>query len=169
MWIRLADGFKYFTCVETSYLNADTCRFDPFSPACATFLAELCNPITRQAIELQSCSNPLRMQQVLQSKSKKWFFVLGLSFSWGNVTRRSVFALFWLFWPSLPPWPCCVRYSSIGAFPWATNLLAVSASKFAMNKGYHMRLYRQSHASLVKAKQVQWTHERTHISWSSLT
>ena len=35
------------------------------SPACATFLVELCNPITRQAIELQSCSNPLRIQQVL--------------------------------------------------------------------------------------------------------
>jgi len=39
--------------------------FDLFSPACATFLAELCNPITRQAIELESCSNLLRIQQVL--------------------------------------------------------------------------------------------------------
>jgi len=47
--------------------------FNPFSPACATFLAELCNPITRQAIELESCSKPLRIQQVLQSKSKKNF------------------------------------------------------------------------------------------------
>jgi len=37
----------------------------PFSPACDTFLAELCNPITRQAIEVESCSNPLRIQQVL--------------------------------------------------------------------------------------------------------
>ena len=27
-----------------------------FSPACVTFLAELCNPITRKAIELESCS-----------------------------------------------------------------------------------------------------------------
>jgi len=35
------------------------------SPAKATFLPELCNPITRQAIELSSCSNPLRIQQVL--------------------------------------------------------------------------------------------------------
>jgi len=31
----------------------------------ATFLAESCNPITRQAIELESCSNPLRIQQGL--------------------------------------------------------------------------------------------------------
>jgi len=37
----------------------------PLSPAKTTFLAELCNPITRQAIELESCSNPLRIQQVL--------------------------------------------------------------------------------------------------------
>jgi len=39
--------------------------FNPFSTVCATFLAELCNPITPQAIELESCSNPLRIQQVL--------------------------------------------------------------------------------------------------------
>jgi len=30
-----------------------------------TFHAEVCNPITRQAIELESCSNPLRIQPVL--------------------------------------------------------------------------------------------------------
>jgi len=35
------------------------------SPACTTFLVKLCNPITRQAIELESSSNPLRIQQVL--------------------------------------------------------------------------------------------------------
>ena len=33
-------------------------HFSPLSPACATFLAELSNPITRQAIELESCSKP---------------------------------------------------------------------------------------------------------------
>jgi len=37
----------------------------PTSPAKTTFHTELCNPITRQAIELESCSNPLRIQQVL--------------------------------------------------------------------------------------------------------
>jgi len=70
----------------------------PFSPPCATFLAELCNPITRQAIELERRSNTLRIQPVLSSKSKKKFFVLGLSFSGENVTCSGVFALFW---PSL--------------------------------------------------------------------
>jgi len=44
---------------------ASTFHFNPFSPACATFLVELCNPITHQAIELESCPNPLRIQQVL--------------------------------------------------------------------------------------------------------
>jgi len=38
---------------------------NPLSPACATFLVKFCNPITRQAIELESCSNLLRIQQVL--------------------------------------------------------------------------------------------------------
>jgi len=33
----------------------------PLTPARATFFAELCNPITQQAIEPQSCSNPLRL------------------------------------------------------------------------------------------------------------
>jgi len=70
----------------------------PFSPAYVTFLAELCNPITRQAIELENSSNPLRIQQALQTKQKK-IFVLGLSFSGGSVTGRGVFALFW---PSVP-------------------------------------------------------------------
>jgi len=38
---------------------------NPFSPAYTTFFADLRNPTTRQAIELESCSNPLRIQQVL--------------------------------------------------------------------------------------------------------
>ena len=44
-------------------------NFNPLSPVCATFLVELCNPISRQAKELESCSNPLGIQQVLSSKS----------------------------------------------------------------------------------------------------
>jgi len=38
---------------------------NPFSPTCATFLVKLCNLISRQAIDLERCSNPLRIQQVL--------------------------------------------------------------------------------------------------------
>ena len=72
---------------------------DPFSPTCTTFLAEVWNPVTHQAIKLESCSNPLRIQQVLKSNSKKQIFRLGLSFSGGSVTSRGDFELFW---PSLP-------------------------------------------------------------------
>ena len=50
---------------DNANLRRIGCRINPFSPACATFLAELCNPITHQAIELESCSNPLRIQQVV--------------------------------------------------------------------------------------------------------
>jgi len=39
--------------------------FNPFSPAKAPNLAELCNPITRQAIELESYPNHPWIQQVL--------------------------------------------------------------------------------------------------------
>jgi len=48
-----------------NHLGVQGLKVNPFSPTCATFLAELCNPITRQAIELESCSNPLRIQKVL--------------------------------------------------------------------------------------------------------
>jgi len=37
---------------------------NPSSPACATLFAKLCNSITCQQLELESCSNPLRIQQV---------------------------------------------------------------------------------------------------------
>jgi len=40
-------------------------RFNPFSPGKATNLAELCDLITHQAIELESYPNHPRIQQVL--------------------------------------------------------------------------------------------------------
>jgi len=39
--------------------------FNPLGPGCTPFFAELCNPITRQAIELESYPNHPRIQQVL--------------------------------------------------------------------------------------------------------
>jgi len=39
--------------------------FSPFSPAKAPNLAELCNPIIRQVIELESYPNHQRIEQVL--------------------------------------------------------------------------------------------------------
>jgi len=64
----------------------------PLTTARTNILARPFLGINRQALWLESCPNPLRIQQVLESKSKKSFFVLGLSFSGGNVTSRGVFA-----------------------------------------------------------------------------
>ena len=50
---------------------------------------------TNPALELESCSNPLRIQQVLQSKSKKKFFVFG--------GERHKWGCFWLPGPGLQP------------------------------------------------------------------
>jgi len=46
-------------------------QLKPVRPACALFLAELSNSITRQSVELESCLNPLRIRQVFQFRLKK--------------------------------------------------------------------------------------------------
>jgi len=63
---------------------------NPFSPAKAPNLGELCNPKTHQAIELESYPNHPRIQQVLRSKSKKTFFVFGGGFLEVMAQRRHV-------------------------------------------------------------------------------
>ena len=63
-------------------------KVNPFSPVYATFLAELCNPTTRQAIKLESRSNPRRIQQGCSQNRKKkfsfwvWAFLGGTSQVW---------------------------------------------------------------------------------------
>ena len=69
---------------------------DPISPAKTTFHAELCNTITRQAIELESCLNPLRIQHVLSSKSKNKFFHIRWGVFGGNATSGGVFGYIYL-------------------------------------------------------------------------
>jgi len=77
----------------------------PLSPACTTFLEKFCNPITRQAIELESCSNSQRIQQVLQSKLKKTIFGFGGGFSGGVVTKKTCFGKTGHLWLALGPNP----------------------------------------------------------------
>jgi len=50
----------------------------------AAFLTKICNSITRQQIELESCSNPPQTRQVFQFRSKKTFFCFGFGvlFEW---------------------------------------------------------------------------------------
>ena len=71
---------------------------NPFSPAKAPNLAELCNPITRQAIELDSYPNHPRIQQNLVIKIEKHVF----RFWWGDLWKwRHKEGMFWKFWPLL--------------------------------------------------------------------
>jgi len=51
--------------IDLSSNNSENNRLNPFSPAKKPNLAEICNPITRQAIELESYPNHPRIQQVL--------------------------------------------------------------------------------------------------------
>jgi len=81
---------------------------NPLSPAKTTFHAELCNPITRQVIELESCSNPLRIQQVFSWNQKKNFSFLVGGFR-GNATSGSVFGYLYL---ALGPNPLGHYYGS---------------------------------------------------------
>ena len=87
---------------------AASTAINPFSPAKTTFHAELCNPATCQAIELESCLNPLRFQQVLQSKSKKTIFRFRQGVFRGEHHK---WRCFWLHLPVPRPQP-------IGPFLW---------------------------------------------------
>jgi len=58
-------SFQKFLLRGLSILRTVLLNIHPFSPVKTTFHGELCNPIPRQAIELESCSNPLQIQQVL--------------------------------------------------------------------------------------------------------
>jgi len=67
--------FRAFQCeMELDYITVSrlslvpvvsVCESNPFSPVKAPNFAELCNPITRQAIELESYPNHPWIQQVL--------------------------------------------------------------------------------------------------------
>ena len=88
-------------------------NLNPLSPACATFLAELCNPITRQAIEVESFSNPLRIQPVLHLKSIKKNFGIGGGFSGGTLQVGVFLATFT--WPWAPnPWAIIMAQDFFG-------------------------------------------------------
>jgi len=79
-----------------------------------THLIRLFNPLTavigqpflaknRQSLELESCSNPPRIKQVFQLRSKKTFFIFGLAFSGGDVTMRACFQIFGHLYLALNP------------------------------------------------------------------
>jgi len=83
-------NFKIFKC------------FKEMKPSCSfNVICEL-NPLTaaigrpffgQKSPELESCSNPLWIQQVFLLRSKNTFFVFSLAFSGGDVTMRACFQI----------------------------------------------------------------------------
>jgi len=58
------------------------------------FIADLCNPITREAIELESYPNPSTDSASLVVKIEKQFFVFVGEISGGDVTKKACFGNF---------------------------------------------------------------------------
>jgi len=50
--------------------------------------------ITRQPLQLESCSNPLRMRQIFLVLLKKRFFDLGEGFAWERLAKWGCFGIF---------------------------------------------------------------------------
>ena len=72
----------------------------PLTTSSANILAGTFLAINGQLQKLESCLNPVHIQQVFWlTLKKKTFFVIGLVFAGGNFTSGSVFAFFW---PPLP-------------------------------------------------------------------
>jgi len=91
----------------------------PLRTARAIVLAELCNTITCQLIELESYSNPLRIQQ---SSSLDWnFFRFG--FSLGDIIMGTSF-----------------HFATESTWPWAPTQWGIFGLKFFWNLVYHLRL-----------------------------
>jgi len=83
-----------------------------FSPAKAPNLAELCNPITRQAIQLESCPNIHGFSKSCSQNRKKTFVVFGGVISGGDVTKKSCFGNFGHICPALGPNPLTHSFGS---------------------------------------------------------
>ena len=69
---RFVSVYSYLSILKSTVFSKQEISFNIFcvthhiSPACATFLVELCTTVTGQPIELESCSNPVSMRELLQ-------------------------------------------------------------------------------------------------------
>ena len=88
---------------STGWAKDGQSSHNPLTTARANLLARNFWAINRQLLELETCSNPLRIQQVFQSKSKKTIFGFGGRFSGGDVTKRTCFGNFSHLLPVLGP------------------------------------------------------------------
>jgi len=84
-------------------------------PGFTPFFAELWNPTTRQAIELESYPNHPRIQQVLQSKSKKGFSFSVVGFLEVTSQRRHILEILATFGRPWAPthWPILLAQSFV--------------------------------------------------------
>jgi len=64
---------------------------NPLRPAQGTVVAGTFLAMTRQPLELESCSNPLRIQQVFWLKSKKKRFSFSVGGSLGGPPQMELF------------------------------------------------------------------------------
>jgi len=89
--------------------------FNPLRPAQATIVAGTFLAIARQPLELESYSNPLRIQQVFWFKSKKTFFVFGGGFAGGTATSGGGLEISTTFGQPWAPtyWPILLTQSFI--------------------------------------------------------
>jgi len=79
--------------LKTNTLSRNN-KLNTLNPVCATFLVEVCNPITHQAIELESCSNPLRIQQVFVVVTRVPLYFLNIKFNGSNLASSG--GIFWM-------------------------------------------------------------------------
>jgi len=89
------------------------CGLTLLSASVGHFFAKVCNAMTHQPIELENCSNHLRIQQVFWLRMKKIFFVLGLGFSVGDATITACFCVFDQLYPALGANPKSHCFDSI--------------------------------------------------------
>jgi len=70
---------------------------NPLTTTRATIVAQVFFVMTRQPLQLDRCSNPLRMRKVFLVLLKKNFFDWGEGFAWGGLAKLGCF----IFWPTL--------------------------------------------------------------------
>jgi len=78
--------------VENLAVKLDNNFTYPLRPAAATLLTKVCSTVTRQPIELKSCSNHLRIRQVFSFRWKKQFFPFGFGVLWGWRHNGGIFS-----------------------------------------------------------------------------
>ena len=99
--------------IHHDFINSEkNIAINPFSPAPSKILAQVCNVVTRNPIELESYPNHPRIQQVFCLKSKKNDFRFRFRVRWGDRCKRGCFCFFLATFT----WPWTTTHSAITFF-----------------------------------------------------